>query len=109
VLRPADSTDCNIRAELLSEEVANTATIIHSHENGDTIQNADQPTTPPANDSSTVPLIDAEDHIGRTFLIDKQEDGQRFRARIVKLIDDHSSNINDNKKRMKLLLSVNDD
>jgi hypothetical protein len=94
---------------LLSGEDANTAPIIHSRENGDTNQNADQPTTPPADDSSTVPLIDAEDLIGRTFLLDKQEDGQRFRARIVNLIDDHCSNIHDNKKRMKFLLSVNDD
>jgi hypothetical protein len=109
VLRPADSNDCNLRAELISGEDTNTAPIIHSRENGNTIQNADQPTTPTADDSPTVPLIDAEDLIGRTFLLDKQEDGQRFRARIVKLIDDHSSNIHDNKKRMKFLLSVNDD
>jgi hypothetical protein len=106
VLRPEEP---NLRAELLSGEDVNTVPIVHSREYDDTIQNADQPTTPSADHSSTAPLIDAEDLIGRTFLLDKREYGQRFRARIVKLIDDHSSTIHDNKKRMKFLLSVNDD
>jgi hypothetical protein len=107
VLRPADFNYCNIRAEFLSAEDENTVPIIHSRKYDDTIQNADQPTTPSADHSPTAPLIDGEDLIGRTFLLDKREDGQRFQARIIKLIDDHSSTIHDNKKRMEFLLSVN--
>jgi hypothetical protein len=41
--------------------------------------------------------------------MDKQEDGQRFRTQVIKLIEDHTSDINDNKTRIKFLLSVNDD
>jgi hypothetical protein len=108
VLRPADPNDCNLCAELLSEKDVNTVPITNSREHDDTIQKADQPTTPSAHHSSTAQLSDAEDLIGRTFLLDKREDGQRLRARIFKLIDDHSSNIHDNKKRMKFLLSFND-
>jgi hypothetical protein len=37
------------------------------------------------------------------------EDGQRFRARVIKLIEDHSSDIHDNKTRIKCLLRGNDD
>jgi hypothetical protein len=109
VLGPANSNDCNHCADLLSGEDANTAPTNNPHENDDTMQNADQPTTPKADHSPTAPLIDAEDLIGRTFLLDKREDGQRFRARIIKLIDDHSSTIHDNNTKMKFLLSVKDD
>jgi hypothetical protein len=55
------------------------------------------------------PLIDAADLIGSTFLLNKQKDGPRFLVHITKLITDHSSTIHDIKKRMKFLLSVNDD
>jgi hypothetical protein len=34
---------------------------------------------------------------------------QQFRARIVKIIDNHSSDLEDNKHRIKFLLSIKDD
>jgi hypothetical protein len=78
VLRPADSNDCNIFAELLSGEDANTASVINSRQNDDTILTSDQTTTPTADHLSTAPIIDAEDLIGRKFLLGKREDGQGF-------------------------------
>ena len=57
----------------------------------------------------STPIINPEDLVGRTFLMDKQEDGQQFRAKIVKLIDNHSEDLEDDKTRIKFLLNVNDD
>jgi hypothetical protein len=38
-------------------------------------------------------IVDPQELLGRTFLMDTQEDGQRFRARIVECISDHESNV----------------
>ena len=58
---------------------------------------------------TTSPIIDPEDLIGRTFVMDSQSDGQQSRARIVKLIEDHDYKLENNKDRIKFLLSVNED
>jgi hypothetical protein len=39
--------------------------------------------------ASPPPVIYPEDIIGGSFLMDKQEDGQQYRGRIVQLIEDH--------------------
>jgi hypothetical protein len=57
---------------------------------------------------SSSPIINTDDLLGRTFLFNQQEDGQQYRARIVKVIDNHSSDLEDDKTRIKFLLSVND-
>jgi len=41
--------------------------------------------------------------------MDEQEDGQRFRAKIVKMIEDHEGSVENNPTRLKFLLSINDD
>ena len=41
-------------------------------------------------------VFNPEDLVGCTFLLDPQEDGQRFRAQIVKLIKDHEENVEEN-------------
>jgi hypothetical protein len=38
-------------------------------------------------------IVDPQELLGHTFLMDAQEDGQRFRARIVKCFSDHESNV----------------
>jgi glycine cleavage system aminomethyltransferase T len=45
--------------------------------------------TDTAASASPPPVINPEDFIGRSFLMDKQEDGQQYRGRIVHLIEDH--------------------
>jgi len=62
-----------------------------------------QPEPPPP------PVVNPEGLVGRTFLMDPQEDGQRFRARIVELIEDHESDIENNPTRIKFLVSVDND
>jgi hypothetical protein len=108
VPRLADTNDSNLRAELLCWE-DNRAPILHSRQDGDTICSAIQPTTSLKDHLTTTPLIDTEDFLGRSILLDKQEYSQRFRDRIIKLIEDNSSDYLDNKTTMKFLLIVNND
>ena len=42
----------------------------------------------PDHGEGSMPIVDPNDLIGRTFLMPQQEDGQQFRARIVQAIDD---------------------
>ena len=56
-----------------------------------------------------MPVFHPSDLIGRTFLKDPDEDGQRFRARIVRMIEDHDSDIEENPTRVKFVCSVSDD
>jgi hypothetical protein len=65
-----------------------------------------QPSTQDSVESTVTPIINPKELIGRTFLWDKQDYGQQFRARIVKLIDDHTSQLENNKDRIKILLSL---
>jgi hypothetical protein len=59
--------------------------------------------------ASPPPVIHPEDLIGRSFLMDKQEDGQHYRGRTVQLIEDHESIVEDNPTRIKFRVSVNND
>ena len=47
--------------------------------------------------------------IGRTFLMKPEADGQKFRARIVKAINDHDKDTEGDLTRTKFLLSINND
>jgi Reverse transcriptase (RNA-dependent DNA polymerase) len=55
------------------------------------------------------PIFNPADLIGRTFLMDEQEDGQKFRGRVVELIEDHESKVEDNPTRIEFRVSVNED
>ena len=43
-----------------------------------------------------MPIMNPEDLVGRTFLLDKQEYGQKFRARIVEAINAHEDKVQKN-------------
>ena len=49
-----------------------------------------------------------DDLIGRTFLLPPQEDGQRFHARIVGLLEDQQNELERDPARVKFQTSVND-
>jgi hypothetical protein len=59
---------------------------LHSME--PTNENPERPST----GDDTV-IVNPQELLGRTFLMDTQEDGQSFRARIVECISDHESNV----------------
>jgi hypothetical protein len=65
--------------------------------------------TDTAASASPPSLINPEDLIGRSFLMDKQEDDQQYRGRIVQLIEDHESMVEDNPIRIKFRVSVKND
>ena len=112
-VRPFSEDAANLRAELFGGEDDTplcTDPIIKSrHASGD--GESKQATTPAAQgtDQDTSPIFNPEDLVGRTFLMDAQEDGQWFRARIVKLVEDHDSSLQENPVRIKFVCSVNDD
>jgi hypothetical protein len=54
-------------------------------------------------------IVNPQELLGRTFLMDTQEDGQRFRARIVECISNHESNVCRSDDHVKFQISVNED
>ena len=55
----------------------------------------------------STPIFDPEELIGKTFLMDEDKDGNRLRARIVKLVEDHETSVQHNPTRLKFICSVN--
>ena len=55
-----------------------------------------------------MPVVDPDDLVGRTFLLNK-EDGQCLRARIVKALDDCEGDLAQDSSRLKFVCSMNDD
>jgi hypothetical protein len=54
-------------------------------------------------------IVNPQELLGCTFLLDTQEDGQRFRACIVECISDHESNVRRSDDDVKFRISVNED
>ena len=93
-LRPYDPDDANLRADLFGgEDDATTPKIIHSR--SDTGEHESEQTN--------TPIFSPHDLVGRTFLKDKQEDGQRHRMKIAKFIDDFENDVAQNPTRIKFL------
>jgi hypothetical protein len=67
----------------------------------------ESPERPSAGDDTVI--VDPQEPLGCTFLMDTQEDGQRFRARIVECISDHESNVCRSDDHVKFRISVNED
>jgi len=56
-----------------------------------------------------MPVFHPIDLVGCTFLLEPQEVGQHFCARIVKAIEDHEANLSKDPDCIKFLCSINDD
>jgi hypothetical protein len=69
---------------------------------------ADESPERPSTGDDTV-IVDPQELLGCTFLMDTQEDGQRFRARIVECISDHESNVPHSDDHVNFRISVNED
>ena len=108
--RPVSPADPNFRAVPDSgEESSGTDPVIKSRKDG-----TDDNTTPVFADQTYVPpnpdaIVDPEELIGRTFLLNEREDGQRFRARVVRQLDEHEADLDGQPERIKFLCSVHDD
>jgi hypothetical protein len=79
---------------------------LHSMEPTD--EHPPDPSERPSTGNDTV-IVDPQELLGRTFLMDTQEDGQRFRACIVECISDHESNVRRSDDHVKFRISINED
>jgi hypothetical protein len=68
---------------------------------------AESPERPSTGDDTVI--VDPQELLGRTFLMDTQEDGQRFCAHIVECISNHESNISHSDDHVKFRISINED
>jgi hypothetical protein len=55
------------------------------------------------------PVLNPQDLIGRSILMEEQPDGQKARGQIVQIIEDYESSLEDNPTRIKFMISVNRD
>jgi len=71
------------------------------------------PDSPPPDENGTkmsqLPTFHPFDLVGHTFLLDPQEDGQRFRTRIVEALEDHNAKLHQKPERFKFHCSINND
>jgi hypothetical protein len=102
LLRPAKPDDLKVRAESLGGE---NKYVIQSR---DDIDN-NLPDSKQLNTLTPPPMVDPDEVIGRTFLMDAQPDGSQFRPCIVKMSEDHNYKLENNKDQIKFLLSTNKD
>ena len=129
-VRPVSITDPNLRAGPTSGELSESPNVVktrHEHvkfqtsssspDNQDQDQDQEEKQArkgkenqdTPENEANPPPIIDAEDLIGRTFLLDTQEDGQRHRARVVEMVEDHMANHEQDPGLTQFKISVGDD
>jgi hypothetical protein len=107
LVRPVSPSDANLRADMFAGEDESPSNlsepIIKSRLDGHGSQHDSVPTFDPS-------LFEPDALIGRTILLDEQdENGQRLRARVVKLVEDHEGRVKKNPARLKFVLSMNGD
>ena len=119
-VRPYDASAANLRLDLFggdSDSLTSTPFIKSRFESDGmdkqvtTLDIEADDTTEPLSEPSTnnVPIFNPEDLVGRTFLLDTEEDGQRHRARIIKMIKDHDTELANNPTRIKFVCSVDNE
>jgi hypothetical protein len=80
LIRPADTRDPNLCVALLGgESEASIVPVLHSCHD-DMLLDFKQHSTQDSAESTVPPIINPEELIGRTFLLDIHDDGQQFRA-----------------------------
>jgi hypothetical protein len=90
-LHPATPDDANVRACMSGEASPTHVGPLTDQSYMDKSILTSTPSDEVNAESPPSPIFNPEDLIGRTFLMDEQEDGQKFRGRIVELIEDHLS------------------
>ena len=108
LVRPYSLDDPNLRADMTGGEKDGDITdpIIKSKSDS---TNHDITTPLAPSQPPPPPVFNPEELIGRTFLMEEQANGEIHRAKIVQMIEDHESDINDNPTMIKFRLSINND
>jgi hypothetical protein len=107
LLRPDTTGDANLRASMFVGEKDTHNEILKSRDYFSNINNMDEYKL--ADTPLPSPVFNPQDLIGRSFLMDEQPDGQKARGKMVQLIEDHESSLEDNPTRIQFRVSVNND
>jgi hypothetical protein len=120
-VRSADNPiSINIRADELGGKSVTEIIQSRPKEEQKSVSFEEQDDTSPDNESNnadkenkntTPPMatISPHDLIGRTFLMNPQEDGQIYRARIVEAVKEHQNQVEERSDRIRFVCSVNDE
>jgi hypothetical protein len=117
-LRAADPSAINKRIELISGEnlAPPLKSIVKSIQELDAeaadanqVDSIDDKVAATEQGTTAAPVFNPEDLIGRTFLLKEQENGERYRARIVEAITGFDDDLGRNPTRIKFKLSINGD
>jgi hypothetical protein len=101
-----NTDDANLRASMFAGEPDTHNEVVKSRNS--TPHTMDE--SKPVDTTSPSQVLNPQDLIGQSFLMDKQSDGQRpTRATITQLLEDHESKLEDNPTRIKFKLSLNND
>jgi hypothetical protein len=65
--------------------------------------------TQPNEQTGIAPTFNLDEHIGCMFLLDPTTNGEVHQAKIVQMLEDHESSINNNPTLIKFCLSINND
>jgi hypothetical protein len=109
LLRPATPDDANVRACMSGRESPLHVGPLKDRSSMDQSKPTSTLTDELNAEPPPSPIFNPEDLIGRSFLMDAQEDGQKYRGCIVELIEDHESKVEENPTRIKFRISVNKD
>ena len=117
--RPVQDSAPNLRLHLAGGEDSvrphiKSKTFDNEGSTGETIQvNSPDETEEEAQVTAEQPregvVISPSNLIGRSFLMDSEPDGQRFRARIVEMVEDHDHQLENDPERIKFLCSFDQD
>ena len=107
ILRPATPADPNLRAAPLGGEGDSVEDDADDDDDAN-ISDVSKGSAPVTTTSEVDPeiLTDVGELVGRSFLLDEQDDGTRFRATIVKCVEDLEAATNENPTRVKFICAV---
>jgi hypothetical protein len=90
----------------LSDDLIGPMPVIELYDDNECYPNTPYESTTPEDET---PDAEPQGVIGRTFLLQPRNDGQRFRARIVKAIEDQEESSRNHPQHQKFLCSVNNE
>jgi hypothetical protein len=109
LLRPETSDDGNVRSCMSGRKSSTPDGALKDRSSMGKSKLAITPTDAITAEPPYPHIFNPEDLIGCTFLMDEQEDVQKFRGCIVEVIGDHESKVEDNTTRFKFRVSVSED
>ena len=103
-------TGPNKQLDILSgEDIAPSKNFVRSKSDSEEALFPDEDDDDSDTEQNNSPVQAIKDLIGKTFLMDKQDDGQRYRARIAQIVEDFEGQVEKEPDRMKFKVSINND